>query len=272
MGYASSRLCLAALFGLALIPGLSFGFMTDLAYGQSSSTDSSNLTVKVDKALYESTDVVIITGKSSLNPANQNLEIQVINPNGAIYRTDNVRPSSGGDFGYQVKIGGKYAISGVYTVTVRAADGQGTKTTFEFVPEGMIAAQFTLDGKSYHVRVVADEKPEWLQEISADPQTSSLILHLSNQESQELMMELDHNVIAADPGKCLVVQADGEPLDATCSEVDGDTTLVTMTVPAQTSELQIMGTFLVPEFGIFVVPIVIIAFSVSILAGSKLRR
>jgi hypothetical protein len=197
----------------------------------------------------------------------------VINPNGAIYLTASVGRSFFGDFEYQFKIGGKFAIGGIYQVVLRSGGTVQGSTTFEFVPEGWVAEEFMIDGKPYYIRIMADAHPDWLQEISPDYESRSLTLRLANVQSQTLRMELDHSVIATDPGKCFVVEADGNPVDVTCSRVDHDTTMITLTIPSQAEELQILGTSLVPEFEIFIVPIaVIFAISAMIIGTSRFRK
>jgi len=271
MRYSSSSLFLAILFGTTLISGLLLASSIDIDYAQASTSgDNSNSPVTVNKALYQSAETIVVTGKSD---PNQNLEIQVINPNGAIYRTVDVGTSSAGNFEYEFKLGGKLAIAGIFMVAVRSGTGLEGSTTFEFVPEGWVAEEFMIDGKPYHIRIMADEHPDWLQEISPDYQSRSLILHLTNEQGEALKMELDRSVIATNPGECFVVQADGNPVDVRCSSVDHDTTMITLTIPPQTRELQIMGTSLVPEFGNFLLPIVVIAaISASIIATSKFRK
>lgn len=270
MRYSSSSLLLATKFGSALISSLLFLSLITIvaAYAQTSTSSSGNSPVAVDKALYQSAETIVVTG----NSPNQNLELQVINPNGAIYRTVSIGTSSSGDFEYQFKIAGKFAIGGIYEVVLRSGDTQQGSTTFEFVPEGWVAEEFMIDGKPYYIRIMADAHPDWLQEISADYESRSLTMHLANAQSQTLRIELDHSVIATDPGKCFVVEADGNPVDVTCSRVDHDTTMITLTVPPQTDELQILGTSLAPEFGILIVPIVVIsAISAMVIGISRFK-
>ena len=272
MKYPSSILFLAMISGISLISWILCASSINIAaFAQSSTSgESGNLPVTVNKALFQSGEIIVVKGKT--NP-NLSLEIKVINPNGAIYRTVDVAASSAGDFEYQFKLGGKLAIGGLFKVVVSSGTGLEGSATFEFVPPGWVAEEFMIDGMPYHVRIMSDEKPDWLGEISPDTQSKSLIMHLSSEQGVALKMELDDRVIATDPGKCFVVQADGEPVDVTCSRVDHDTTLITLMIPPQTSELQIIGTSIAPEFGIFLVPIVVLtAISASIVAGLKFRK
>lgn len=215
-----------------------------------------SITVSTDSQDYESGDTIIISGDVGIVKANQAILIQVWNPNGVLYRADLVNDiSSDGSYTYDLKVGGKIGISGMYRVVATYDQRQG-ETTFAFTATEAVT-NVTIDGKQYPIRVRGGGGlPSWFRGVSAEPDTKSLVIDLDTTQAEVLEIELDNSLIDTE-SECFIVHIDGQEVEAQCTPVDQDTTLLTVSIPAGADELKITGSFLVPEFSMIAIILVL---------------
>lgn len=80
------------------------------------------LSVKLDKAMYQTDDNVAIEGSVSMLVEGMNLMIEILNPNGESVVSESVPVSDDGMFSYSFKLVGEQFIPGSYTVRVNYSD------------------------------------------------------------------------------------------------------------------------------------------------------
>jgi hypothetical protein len=233
--------------------GLRFAVLLSLVVGALSTPlvsafaqSSQSLTVRTDASAYRIGDTITISGTVGLVKPDQPLLVQVWNPNGILSRTDPVEVSPDGSYVYELKVGGKIGVEGGYRVVV-TYDKIQSETTFNFSPEPA-SVNVIIDGKSYSIRTRGGHIPDWLKEVSADPDDKSLVINLNTTMTETLELELDNSLIDTED-QCFVVHIDGEEVEAECTPVDEDTKLLSVQIPAGAKELRITGSFLIPEFG-----------------------
>jgi hypothetical protein len=145
---SARRLALAAMAAAAfllLAPLASGSSNAGKAFAQSSSSSSSpSMTVLLDKDTYKVGDIITATGQA---PTKEPILIKVLNPKGDPYRIDQIQPNSDGSYSYKLKVGGRLAINGEFTVTV-AYLGYSAQ------------AHFTLTGGSEQDKQQQQQKPD----------------------------------------------------------------------------------------------------------------
>jgi len=231
---------------LLAIPALLALLLPSYAFAQTS------LTVETDAASYSAGETVTISGEVGEVTADQ-LVLQVYNPDNDPYRFDLVEVESDGSYSYDMPLGGPLGVSGTYSVVV-TYEGESAETEFDFAaseePETPEGSEVTIDGQTYTIRHRGGGggAPSWVGDVTADTEAMSLTFEVNNTEAETLEIELDRSLIDTE-AECFTVMVDGAEAEAECSEIDDETVLLTVEVPAGASEVEIVGSYLVPEFG-----------------------
>lgn len=229
---------------------------------------SPRIQIQIGQKEYQTGDIIMVTGNIGILRENQVPVIQIFNPNGVLYRADQVQMDTDGSYSYEFKVGGKIGISGTYHVVITYGTSQA-ETSFRFTSYEAKTVNVVIDGKTYPIRVRGGHFPSWLRSISANPQTLSLVMTLDGvTEDAQVQMELDSSLINTN-AECFIVYADDEQVPAECNQVDNDTTSLTFMVPRDSKELRIVGTFLAPEFGSIAAVLLALTIAAIILASTK---
>lgn len=246
---------------VTIIPLIAVMLLYSIAFGQ-----MSELNVQTDAPNYGTGDLITVSGDVGGTVTGQPLLIQVFNPNGAAYRFDQIDVSSDGSYAYEFRVGGNLGVTGTYNVVVTYS-GLSAETTFEFA--AVVAdSEVTIDGKTYKIRHHSGSRPSWVGNVDANTDNNSLIFALSNTEDETLEVELDKALIDTQED-CFIVLIDGVAADAQCTTLDDETTLLTVSVPAGSKILEIVGSFLIPEFGTIALVVLAAVVAVSIFATRK---
>ncbi len=138
----------------ALHPWMS-GTVTVLGKGQEIPLE---LSVKLDKAMYQTDDNVTIEGSVSILVEGMNLMIEILNPNGESVVSESVPVSADGMFSYSFKLAGEQFIPGSYTVRVNYSDANTESVFVIEKPEGIGKDRGTIGNEgSADVRVAAKQ-------------------------------------------------------------------------------------------------------------------
>jgi predicted secreted protein with PEFG-CTERM motif len=244
--YAIIAMILASLVSIA----------PNLAYSQ-----AGTLTVRVDKTSYIAGETITVSGTVPAVLEGVPVAIQVFNPRNTMYTIDQVLPNADGTYSTTVKVGGKLGIDGIYTVKATYS-GQSVQTTFTFTggggpPTGTIRVEF--EGNVFNVKASLSNGS--ITSIEVDPEFTSLIISVrtSGTDDGTLTITLPRALIDAKtgPGRegdddAFIVLVDGEDVSDDVDETSTTPTERTLSIPvtAGAEEVEIIGTVVVPEFGI----------------------
>jgi predicted secreted protein with PEFG-CTERM motif len=214
------------------------------------------LVVNTDKAKYMTGETVRVTGQVPEILAGFPITIQVINENGARFNLDQIFPDEDGNFSWEFKLTGSEARlgpSGTWTVKVAYGDLQA-ETTFEFeavaAPAGLVVE---IDGEQYTID--AELTNGRITNVIAEPRIATLTLEVSMNDDGKLTATLPRTFLDSLTEGCsgdddvFVVLLDDQTEFPEESKADGTRT-ITIDVPVGTTEIAIVGTCMVPEFGV----------------------
>lgn len=235
-----------------------------------------SIEVSVDKSTYTTGDTVVITGKVSERVAGMAITIQLINVNNARFDLDQIMPdeiASDGTFSKTFKLVGSEARLGPSgTWTVRVAYGSATaETTFGFtaMERGL---EVIIDGKSYTIDATLTNGR--IKGVSADPSNAELIFDVEMEDDGVFTIKLPRDFMDARANgregddDVFIVMLDGETEFPDESKDDGMRTL-TIEVPAHVTEISVVGTWMVPEFGVIAVFILAAAIGAIVVASKR---
>jgi predicted secreted protein with PEFG-CTERM motif len=266
--------------------------------------------VSTDKSNYSDGDVMIISGEIiNMVPGDQ-LSILIQSPNGNLVALDQLTVSSDNQFSTEIKLGGKLMkTEGTYTIKVQYRE-QSTTTSFEFdevvssstneldvvestviedtvIEDPMIEDSFVEDAIIVDSVVTAttvtvqDSNDLILYEITnaklinviPDLDAVSLLIYIETTGEGSITLTIPRSVLDASINGGddeFFVLVDGEEVDFEEIKTSEDRTL-TINFLAGAEQIEIIGTFVVPEFGTIAAMILAVAI-ISIVAISAKSR
>jgi len=266
-----------SVFALSAILIVSIGMAP--AFGQSS------VVVTTDKASYSEGETILVTGEVSALLGGYALSLTVTAPNGNLVSIDQLTVGADKKFSTNLAAGGSLMkIEGTYTVTVQYGDNKNNVggTSFEFggststppseveestVTDTTVSVQGSSDLIGYEITGGK------LLGITPDVDANSLIISIDATEDGTLILTIPRSVLDATingEDDDFFVLVDGEEVDFDETTSSTDRTL-TIAFPAGAEEIEIIGTFVVPEFGTIAAMILAVAI-ISIIAISAKSR
>ncbi|MGQ0771843.1 MAG: PEFG-CTERM sorting domain-containing protein [Nitrososphaerota archaeon] len=240
------------------------------------------VTVATDKEAYEDGETIIITGTVRERLSGYPVTLQIIAANGNLVTVQQLDVSEDSTYGIEVTSGGGlWKAAGTYTIKVLyGTEARTAETTFEFGgSEGTTGGS----GKSIAVSgtdFLINYSIRGGKVISITPSIpdKSLIIEIETTGDGELTAILPRGLIDAKLGPdgqsgdddSFFVLVDGAEVDFDETTTSSDRTL---TIPFEdgATEIEIIGTFVIPEFGTMAAIILAVAI-VSIIAVSAKSR
>jgi len=264
-----------SVFALSAILIVSIG-MTP-AFGQ----QVSSVSVMTDKASYAEGEIIVITGEVRELYSGTPVSVIVTAPNGNIVSIAQVTVGADKKFSTEVTAGGALMkVEGSYTVAVQyGTPNRSAETTFEFggstatppppssVTDTTVSVQGSSDLITYEITGGK------LLGITPDVDANSLIISIDATSDGSLTLTIPRSVLEATINggdDDFFVLIDGEEVDFDETTTSTHRTL-TIAFPAGAQEIEIIGTFVVPEFGTIAAMILAVAI-ISIIAISAKSR
>ena len=278
-----------------------FGILITSVGISSAFGENESIVVSTDKSSYSDGDTIIISGEiKNMIPGDQ-LSILIQSPNGNLVALDQLTVGVDNQFSAEIKVGGKLMkTEGTYTIKVQYRE-QSANTSFEFggvvdqplnkleknmvedMVEDMVEAdpiivnsivtsttvtiQDSMDLVSYEITNAN------LINVIPDLDAVSLLIYIEAMDDGSITLTIPRTVLDAsinDGDDEFFVLVDGEEVDFEEITTNMDRTL-TIEFSAGTEQIEIIGTFVIPEFGTIAAMILAVAI-ISIVAISAKSR
>ena len=238
------------------------------------------IVVTTDKSSYSEGDSIMVTGEVKVLLGGEALSLIVKAPNGNIVSVDQLTVGSDKKFSTDLTAGGSLMRSdGTYTIIVQyGSQSRTAETTFSFsgskTSSGGQGTGNTISIPGSDELIGYKITGGKLISIMPDVNAKSLIVTIEATTDGSLTLTIPRSVADAldQNGKddAFFVLVDGEEVDFEETKTDTSRTL-TIQFPAGAEEIEIIGTFVVPEFGTIAAMILAIAI-ISIIAISAKSR
>ena len=238
------------------------------------------IVVTTDKASYGNGDIVIISGEVRELLSGYPVTLQVIAANGNIVTLAQLDVNADKTFGMEITSGGPlWKSTGEYTILVLyGTESRTAETTFQFGGPGggstggpsgpTIGVDRTSFVLSYKITGGS------VLSVTPDDEANSLIIGISTTSDGELTITLPRELIDAigpdGSEDTFFVLIDGEEVDFDETTTSTDRTL-TIPFPDGAEEIEIIGSFVIPEFGTIAALILAIAIISIIAVSSKTK-
>ena len=243
---------------------------------QENPLDAVPITVTTDKESYADGETIVISGETKDYISGTQVSIVVLNPIGNVVTIQQVDVET--DKTYSTSItagGGLWKTAGTYKVKVQyGGENRSNETTFEFGG----SSGGTPSGKKFHVEntefdVIYSITGGKIIGITADVEAKSLIVSIQTTSDGMLTITLPRELIDAKingEDDSFFVLIDGEEVEFEEESTSTDRAL-TISFQDGAEEIEIIGTQIVPEFGVIAALVLAVAI-ISIIAVSAKTR
>ena len=266
-----------------LILGIASLILLPFLGGESFAQSNQVLTVTTEKESYAAGEPVVILGLVDITLEGTPAIIQIMSPIGNMVRAEQIDVDSDGSFSKTIEtsIGGVWKETGTYTVKVSYGENStqigfeyggmmsaGVQTTPEFAMEENenTSQSIMIEDHSLDYELTCAE----IQSMTPDTEMKSMIIAIKTDCDGELTITLPKDVIDTDENGFFVL-VDGDETNHNESSV-GEFWTLTIPFSYGSEEIEIIGTFVIPEFGTIAALVLVVAISSIILISAKNKQ
>lgn len=238
------------------------------------------IVVNTDKESYDNGDVVKITGEVKEKLSGFPVSLQVIAANGNLVTVKQVDVNEDNKFTTEITAGGSlWKSSGMYTVKVLyGTESRTNETTFEFGSIGVTTTDVKQKGPKVKIEntdidIAYEITNGEITKLTPIEDANSLIAMIKTTDAGELSITLPRTAIDAkigDNDDDFFVLVDGNEVSFEENTTTTDRTLK-IPFPEGAEEIEIIGTFVVPEFGSIAIFVLAIAVTSIIVMTTRSR-
>ena len=251
--------------------------------GESFAQSNQVLTVTTEKESYAAGEPVEVLGLVEITLADTDALIRVVSPMGNMIHLAQVDVETDGSFSETIStsIGGKWKETGTYTIMVNYGENS---TQVEFEYGGMMSAgvqttpEFAMEENENASQSIMIEDHSLDYELTCaeilsmtpDTENKSLIISVKTDCDGELKITLPKDVIDTDEEGFFIL-VDGDETNHKASSV-GEFWTLTIPFSYGSEEIEIIGTFVIPEFGTIAGLVLILAITSIIIISAKNKQ
>ena len=247
--------------------------------------ETSLISVQTDDHNYDEGDTIVISGQVSTTIGNTQVTLQLFKE-GNMIEIAQIKVSADGNYSHTIIAEGQlWKNQGDYTVKVTYGEGNIAESTFTFTPKSAIIDTTDIfevnAGNSGTFDIQYTIRGGTLQDISIDPHIFGLIIKIDAPDEGKIILDLPRKYIEAEKqnGKdevfiILVEKENKDVVETTYKETTSHSDVRTLTINFEEgdSEIQIIGTYVIPEFGVIVMIVLTVGIMVSILSTKNKFR
>ena len=236
-----------------------------------------------EKESYAAGEPVEVLGLVDIILAETDALIRVVSPVGNMVDVDQIAVDTDGSFSKTIStsIGGLWKETGTYTIMVNYGENS---TQVEFEYGGMMSAgvqttpEFAMEENENRSQsiMIEDHSLDYdltcaeIQSLTPDTENKSLIVSIKTDCDGELTITLPKDVIDTDENGFFVL-VDGDETNHKASSV-GEFWTLTIPFSYGSEEIEIIGTFVIPEFGTIAGLVLILAITSIIIISAKNKQ
>ena len=239
------------------------------------------ISVQTDTSTYDEGDTILISGQITTLVGQTPVTLQLFK-DGNMIEIAQIVVSSDGNYSYTILAeGSMWQNQGQYLVKVTYGEGNIAETTFSYTPESEVLTTndiFEVDaGSSGTFDILYSIRGGVLSDISIDENIFGLVVQINSSDDGKIVLDLPRKYIDAEKqnGKdevfiILVERQNGDIVETAYKEETSHSEIRTISIDFEEgdSKIQIIGTYVIPEFG----TIVMIILTMGIMASILLTR
>ena len=247
--------------------------------------DGTLISVKTNNNSYDEGDTILVSGNIKTIIGNTEVTLQLFKE-GNLIDIAQIKVGKDGNYAHTIIAQGpQWKIEGEYTVKTTYGEANIAETSFTFTPKSKIFETTDIfevnAGNSGTFDIQYTIRGGTLQDISIDPHIFGLIIKIDALDEGKIILDLPRKYIEAEKqnGKdevfiILVEKENKDVVETTYKETTSHSDVRTLTINFEEgdSEIQIIGTYVIPEFGVIVMIVLTVGIMVSILSTKNKFR
>ena len=239
------------------------------------------ISVQTDDSTYDEGDTIVISGQITTIIGQTPVTLQLFK-DGNMVEIAQIIVSKDGNYSYRILAeGSMWQSQGEYVVKVTYGEGNISETSFLYIPNSEVLTatnSFEVDaGSSGTFDLPYTIRGGTISDISIDESIFGLVVQINASDEGKIVLDLPRKYIDAEKqnGKdevfiILMEKQNGDIVETTYNEETSHSEIRTLTIDFEEgdSKIQIIGTYVIPEFG----TIVMIILTVGIMASVLLTR
>jgi len=236
------------------------------------------ISVQTDDENYDEGDTIVISGQVFTIVGDTQITLQLFNE-GNMIEIAQIKLSADGNYSHPIIAEGNlWKNEGNYSVKVTYGEGNIAETTFLFTPKSAVLDTtdiFEVDiTDSGTFDILYNIRGGVVSDISIDETIFGLVIKIDASDEGKLVLDLPRQYIDAEKqnGKdevfiILIEKVNGGIVETTYQESisNSDVRTITINFEEGDSQIQIIGTYVIPEFGTIVMIILTLGIMASIL-------
>ena len=240
----------------------------------SASAQESLISVRTDDNNYDEGDTIVISGQVTTVIGSTPVTLQLLTEENLVDIAQ-ITVAQDGSYSHTVIAEGPlWNKSGDYLVRASYGEGNIAESEFGYTPESEAIETttiFEVDAGSHGTfDVEYTIKGGVVGDMVIDPDIFALIIQIDSTDEGTISLDLPREFIGAEKqdGKddIFIILIDGIEVAYQESVVHSDSRVITINFEQGDSDIEIIGTYVVPEFGTIVVTILVAGITVSVLA------
>ena len=262
---------------MIMVIGIFFSLMIlFVAFFGMALAEGSLISVNTDNENYEEGDIILVSGNVSTIIGDTQVTLQLFN-NGNLVDVDQIEVGLDGNYYSRIKAEGPlWQNPGEYTIKAVYGEANVAEKSFNYLPKSEIIETTDIfednAGDSGTFDINYSIRGGILETIKIQPDIFGLIIKINSSNQGTLVLDLPRQFIDAEKqnGKDeqFIILIDDVQTPYTESQIFSDIRTLTINFDEGDSEIQIIGTYVIPEFG----TIVMIILTMGIMASILLTR
>ncbi|HSF28154.1 MAG TPA: PEFG-CTERM sorting domain-containing protein [Nitrosopumilaceae archaeon] len=235
------------------------------------------VSVWTDKAVYNQPNMIQVGGHVKDPNPNFDLTLKVVGPTGNIVKVDQITVDDNGDFETTLSTASPlWTKSGVYTISVQYGTiGRSNEVQVEIFTGGVCGeSELAVKAGIETYCIPYSVTGAIVKSGMIDMNSKSLIVRIDADSDGDITLDIPRSVLDSKSGNNdsrFFVLVNGEEEDIYSESKTDDTRSVTIQFESGVDEIEIIGTFVVPEFGAIAALVLAVAI-ISIIALSAKTR
>ena len=239
------------------------------------------ISVQTNDSSYDEGDTIIISGQIETIIGETPVTLQLFK-DGSMIEIAQITVSKDGNYSYTILAeGSMWQNQGEYVIKVTYGEGNISETSFIYIPNSEVLTTTNIfevnAGNSGTFDLPYTIRGGTISDISIDENIFGLIVDIDASDDGKIVLDLPRKYIDAEKqnGKdevfiILIEKQNGDVVETTYNEETSHSEIRTLTINFEEgdSEIQIIGTYVIPEFG----TIVMIILTVGIMSSIMLTR
>ena len=235
------------------------------------------VSVKTDDNNYEEGDIVVVSGKVTTTLPGQPVTLQLF-VEGSLVDIAQITVAQDGSYSHTIIAEGPlWKKVGDYLIRVSYGEGNVAETEFNFSPKLESIETTTIfevnAGSNGTFDVEYTIKGGTIKDIIVDPNIFAIIVQIESTDEGTVSLDLPREFIGAEKqdGKddSFIILIDGIEVAYQESIVHSDSRVITVNFEEGDSDIEIIGTYVIPEFGTIVMMILIVGIMTIVLASKN---